>query len=197
MFRVGLTGGIASGKTTVCHYFSALGIDIFDADDIAKELVTIDAPCYMQVLQHFGSEFLLEDRTLDRRKLRALIFSDANAKLTLESILHPAIQAELISRSNTSQSAYCILAIPLLVECKNAYPLERILVIDTVVKEQLQRLCKRDNIAIDTANMIIKQQSSRDDRLAIADDIIDNNSNLDTLKNQINFLHQHYLKLAT
>ena len=115
MFRVGLTGGIASGKTTVCQIFSELGIDIFDADDIARELVQVDTPCYQQILEHFGTDFLLADRTLNRQQLRTHIFSNAQAKVTLENILHPAIQTALISRSADSLSPYNILAIPLLV----------------------------------------------------------------------------------
>jgi len=196
MFRVGLTGGIASGKTTVCRYFSELGIDIFDADIIARELVKVGMPCYQQIIQQFGLSFLLTDKTLDRAKLRALIFSDPTAKKTLEDILHPHIEQELISQSKLSQSAYCILSIPLLAESKARYPLERILVINTSAEQQLERLRERDNLSVDDALSIITQQASHPDRKAIADDILENDSNTNTLKKQVSILHQKYLQLA-
>ncbi len=196
MFRVGLTGGIASGKTTVCRYFTELGIDVFDADDIARELVQIDTLCYQQIVGQFGSSFLLSDRSLDRPQLRALIFSDAQAKQSLEAILHPVIHAELVAKSALSQSAYCILAIPLLAESKIVYPLNHVLVIKTSPELQLQRLCKRDGFSTETAQAMINQQSSSADKAAIANDIIHNNLGLDTLKDQACRLHQHYLQLA-
>ena len=142
MFRIGLTGGIASGKTTVCQFFSELGIDIFDADDIARELVNVGTPCYQQILGHFGTDFLLADRTLNRQQLRTHIFSNVQAKATLENILHPAIHTVLISRSAESLSPYCILAIPLLVESQQSYQLNRIILVDTPETLQQQRLCK-------------------------------------------------------
>lgn len=197
MFRVGLTGGIASGKTTVCQIFSELGIDIFDADDIARELVQVDTPCYQQILEHFGTDFLLADRTLNRQQLRTHIFSDAQAKATLENILHPAIHALLISRSADSLSPYCILAIPLLVESQQSYPLNRIILVDTPETLQLQRLCERDNLSPEMARTMLSQQSSRVDRLAIADDILRNDIELNHLKEQVLYLHQRYLQLAS
>jgi dephospho-CoA kinase len=196
MFRVGLTGGIASGKTTVCRYFTALGIEVFDADDLARELVQVNTPCYQQIIKQFGSSILLADRNLDRRQLRALIFSDPQAKQALEAILHPAIHTELMARSTLSQSDYCMLAIPLLADSKMSYPLNRVLVIDTGPEQQLQRLCKRDSLSVDTAQAMINQQSSRADNIAISDDIIHNDLGVDALKDQVVLLHQHYLQLA-
>ena len=196
MFRVGLTGGIASGKTTVCQIFSELGIDIFDADDIARELVRVDSPCYQQILEHFGTGFLLADRTLNRQQLRTHIFSNVQAKATLENILHPAIHTVLISRSADSLAPYCILAIPLLVESQQSYPLNRIILVDTPETLQLQRLCKRDSLSLKIAHTMLSQQSSRVDRLAIADDVIRNDTKLAHLKEQVLHLHQRYLQLA-
>jgi len=196
MFRVGLTGGIASGKTTVCRYFTALGTEVFDADDLARELVQVDTPCYQQIIKQFGSSILLADRNLDRRQLRALIFSDPQAKQALEAILHPAIQTALVARSALSQSDYCILAIPLLADSKIAYPLNRVLVLDTGPEQQLQRLCKRDGLSIDTARAMINQQPSLAENIAISDDIIHNDLGVDALKDQVVLLHQHYLQLA-
>jgi dephospho-CoA kinase len=196
MFRVGLTGGIASGKTSVCRIFSELGIEIFDADDIARELVHIGTPCYQQIVQQFGTDFLLADRTLDRRKLRTHIFSDAQAKVTLENILHPAIHTTLISKSADSQSPYCILAIPLLAESLQPYPLNRIILVDTLETLQLQRLCIRDKVSPKMAHAMLSQQSSRADKLAIANDILRNDTDLDQLKEQVLSLHERYLQLA-
>lgn len=196
MFTIGLTGGIASGKTTVCGYFTELGIDVFDADSVARELVQINTPCYQKILQQFGPNILLSNQTLDRHKLRGLIFSNTTAKQALENILHPAIHTELVSRSQSSQSAYCILAIPLLSESKLTYPLNRIVVIDATVELQLKRLCIRDSLSIAAALEMIQQQPSRADRVAISDDVIHNNSELALLKNQVSSLHHRYLQLA-
>jgi len=196
MFRVGLTGGIASGKTTVCLYFKEFGIDVFDADIIARELVEVDTPCYRKIVAQFGSSFLLADQSINRRQLRAFIFSDARAKQALEDILHPVIHTELVARSALSQSNYCILAIPLLAESKIAYPLNRILAIGAPPKLQLQRLCKRDDLSVNTAQAMIDQQSPWAEKAAFADDIIRNDQSIDQLKNQIINLHQHYLQLA-
>jgi dephospho-CoA kinase len=196
MFRAGLTGGIASGKTTVCQYFKEFGIDVFDADIIARELVEVGTPCYQKIVAQFGSSYLLADQGINRRKLRAIVFSDTLAKQALEAILHPVIHTELVARSALSQSTYCILAIPLLAESEITYPLNRILAIHTPPELQLQRLCKRDKLSVNTAQTMIGQQSSWTEKAALADDIIHNDQSIDQLKNHIMNLHQHYLQLA-
>lgn len=196
MFKVGLTGGIASGKTTVSHYFTELGIDVFDADSVARKLVQINTPCYQKIVQQFGPTFLLANQSIDRPKLRALIFSNTAAKQTLENILHPAIYKELVFQSQNSQSAYCILAIPLLSESRLTYPLNRIVVVDTTTERQLERLCLRDTLSIEAAQKMIEQQPSRAERIAISDDIINNNSELALVKYQVSSLHHRYLQLA-
>lgn len=196
MFRVGLTGGIASGKTTACQHFVRLGVDVFDADVVARELVQIGTPYYREIVQAFGSSFLLADKTINRPKLRDYIFAHEQAKQALETILHPAIHQQLIANSAQSHSPYCILAIPLLAESKISYPLNRILLVEATTFQQLERLHQRDNLSTAAAQNMITQQSTRAEKVSIADDIINNNASIDALKTEVNRLHQYYLQLA-
>ena len=196
MLKIGLTGGVASGKSTACTVFSQLGIAVIDADEIARELVEIDKPCYLNIIDIFGTEFLSKNQQLDRSKLRQLIFSDHVAKLKLEAILHPSIRQVLIERSQKVKSAYCILAVPLLIETNMDATIDRILMIDITEKNQLARLCKRDHLAPSLANNMIHQQSSRLQLLAMADDVISNNTGIQKLENSIRLLHETYLEIA-
>tara|TARA_B100000795_G_scaffold139909_1_gene104732 strand:+ start:445 stop:1038 length:594 start_codon:yes stop_codon:yes gene_type:complete len=197
MFKIGLTGGVACGKSTVCKIFSQLGIAVIDADEIAHELVEVGKPCYLDIINTFGTAFLLKNQQIDRAKLRQLIFSNRVAKLQLEKILHPSIRRELIERSHKVKSAYCILAVPLLIETNMDTAVDRILIIDITEKNQLDRLCKRDHIAPTLANNMIHQQSDRLQRLVMADDVISNNTGVQKLENSIKLLHETYLKIAT
>tara|TARA_B110000285_G_scaffold172373_1_gene193081 strand:- start:133 stop:726 length:594 start_codon:yes stop_codon:yes gene_type:complete len=196
MLKIGLTGGVASGKSTACTVFSQLGIAVIDADEIARELVEIGKPCYLNIIDIFGTEFLSKNQQLDRSKLRQLIFSDHVAKQKLEAILHPSIRQELIERSQKVKSAYCILAVPLLIETNMDAAIDRILMIDITEKNQLARLCKRDHLAPKLANCMIHQQSSRLQLLAMADDVISNNTGIQKLENSIRLLHETYLEIA-
>ena len=196
MLKIGLTGGVASGKSTACKVFSQLGIAVIDADEIARELVEIGKPCYLNIIDIFGTEFLSKNQQLDRSKLRQLIFSDHVAKLKLEAILHPSIRQVLIERSQKVKSAYCILAVPLLIETNMDATIDRILMIDITEKNQLARLCKRDHLAPSLANNMIHQQSSRLQLLAMADDVISNNTGIQKLENSIRLLHETYLEIA-
>jgi len=197
MLKIGLTGGVACGKSTVCKIFSQLGIAVIDADEIAHELVEVGKPCYLDIINTFGTAFLLKNQQIDRAKLRQLIFSNRVAKLQLEKILHPSIRRELIERSHKVKSAYCILAVPLLIETNMDTAVDRILIIDITEKNQLDRLCKRDHIAPTLANNMIHQQSDRLQRLVMADDVISNNTGVQKLENSIKLLHETYLKIAT
>ena len=196
MFKVGLTGGIASGKSTVSNLFSELGITIIDADKIARDLVDINQPCYDQIVSRFGSDILLANQQLDRQKLRYLIFHDENAKEDLEAILHPAIRQQLLAQSESARSSYCILSIPLLIEAKMTDLVDRTLVVDTSAETQLSRLCDRDKITADEALRMINSQISRQQRLLYADDIIVNNDSPNTLKQLVMTLHKTYINLA-
>lgn len=196
MYRVGLTGGIASGKSTVCQYFADLGITIFDADLIARELTEVGQACYHAIVDTFGHDFLLSDQQLNRTKLRKKIFSDSVAKRRLEAILHPAIKTTLMARSEQSDGPYCLLVIPLLCETDSDYSLNRIAVVDATAQQQLTRLCQRDDISNNLAQAMLNQQCQRQDRLALADDIIHNDSDQNNLASQIANLHKQYLQFA-
>ena len=196
MLKIGLTGGVASGKSTACRLFSQLDITIIDADDIARELVEVDQPCYLDIVNAFGPEFLLQNRRIDRAKLRHFIFFDLAAKQQLEEILHPPIRQQLIERSLLLQSPYCILAVPLLIEANMTDCVDRILIIDTTTQNQLTRLCERDSISLTLADNILAQQSNRQQRLALADDVISNDLTIQHLEKAISQHHEKYLNLA-
>ncbi len=196
MLKIGLTGGIASGKTTVCQIFSAQGITIIDADIIARQLVSPETECYRAIIEQFGSSILLEDGQLNRSKLRQRIFNSQKDKNALEQILHPEIRQQLRLQSDRAKSEYCILAIPLLFESNMQSFVDRILTVDVSPHIQRARLCKRDNISTSEANKIISSQCDRNLRLNHSDDIIYNNFFHEELTFQVNKLHQKYLELA-
>jgi len=196
MLKIGLTGGIASGKSTVCQAFAQRGITIIDADQIARTLVEVDEPCYVEVINTFGKNFLLPDRQLDRAKLRQLIFSDVEAKHQLEAILHPPIRQQLIEQSDLATSPYCLLAIPLLIEANMSNCVDRILVTELSRKIQLQRLRERDGISLALAANMINQQANHHQRLALAADVILNDSNIEHLEKRVSQLHKKYLSLV-
>ena len=196
MLKVGLTGGIASGKSTVSQLFSTLGIDIIDADLIAHQLVEPGQDCLDKITQTFGENFLLNNGELDRHQLRQLIFSDPEAKQQLEAILHPKIRQQLITQSDNSSSPYCILSVPLLIEAKMTSLVNRVLVIEIDADEQLKRLCQRDNISDSQAIDIVATQSSSQQRASMADDVIINNNSPEELNIEVENLHKKYLDLA-
>jgi dephospho-CoA kinase len=196
MLKIGLTGGIASGKSTVSQLFSAFGIKIIDADLIAHQLVELGQSSLKKITQTFGEKILLHNGELDRLQLRQLIFSDPSAKQQLEAILHPKIRQQLIKQSDNSSSPYCILSVPLLVEAKMTSLVNRILVIEIDSDEQLKRLCQRDNISRSEAMDIMAIQSPSQQRTAVADDIISNNNSPEELNSAVENLHKKYLELA-
>jgi len=196
MLKIGLTGGIASGKSTVCRLFSQYGIPIIDADVIARQLVEPKQEAYNEIIRTFGNDICLPNGELNRQHLRKLIFSDGNAKLQLERILHPRIRLQLFQQSNVLNAPYCILAIPLLIEAEMTELVDRVLLIDIDLPLQLTRLCERDNISVGDAKLIINSQVNRQQRLSCADDIIANNNGTENLKKQVDELHKKYLSLA-
>ena len=196
MLKIGLTGGIASGKSTVCQLFSALGIEVIDADIIARQLVEPAQPCLKQIIQTFGNHVLLENGELDRAQLRQLIFADEKAKQQLENILHPNIRQQLIKLSDEVSTPYCILSIPLLVEADMTALVDQILVINIDAAEQLNRVCQRDNISTLQAKAIISSQSPANQRNSLADDIINNNNSPESLSEVVTQLHKKYLDIA-
>tara|TARA_R110002110_G_scaffold121431_2_gene297246 strand:- start:82872 stop:83483 length:612 start_codon:yes stop_codon:yes gene_type:complete len=193
-YVVAVTGGICSGKSTVSQYFQALGVPIIDADVISRDIVAPGTNCLNEIVSHFGSE-ILSDQKLNRKKLRHIIFKNKKEKVWLETLLHPAIFQEIQRQINNISGLYCIIAIPLLVESYDQYKniVQSILVIDTPVEEQIQRLTARDQCSVADAKKIISAQSSRESRLKIADQIISNHADLASLKLTVTQLHQQYL----
>jgi dephospho-CoA kinase len=192
MLVVGLTGGIASGKSTVASLFADLGIEIIDADIIARELVAPGKPALAAIVAHFGESLLTADGHLNRRALREKVFHNPKQRLWLENLLHPPIREELNARATQAKGPYCILAIPLLTDRKH-YPLiKRVLLVDAPEHLQLQRVQQRDQISLVQAKAILTAQSSRETRLALADDIIVNDGDLSQLSTQVQAYHQRY-----
>ncbi len=194
--RIGLTGGIASGKSTVAEHFAKLGVPIIDTDIIAREVVAIGSPGIREVQKRFGDSVIDASGNLDRAAMRKLIFLDDTARTDLETILHPRIGTEVRRQAETVGGPYQIIAVPLLVSSQLLQFIDRVLVVDCQEGTQMKRLLQRDAGTIDEARRILAAQSSREERLAIADDVISNDSDLHHLKNQVTALHEAYLHLA-
>jgi len=197
-FRVALTGGIASGKSTVANLFAAHGVPLIDTDVIAREVVEPGQPALTAVARAFGSVVLDPDGRLDRRRLREIIFSDATARARLEAILHPAIRAamELQSVAATQAGPYQVLVIPLLAEGGRRDHVDRVLVVDTPETVQVERLMARDAVTREQAEASLRAQAQRATRLSIADDVVTNKGRIDDLREQVAALHERYVKLA-
>lgn len=195
MLKIGLTGGIGSGKSTVTALFSQLNIPIIDADIIAHQLVQPYQPALLKLQQVFGDAIINADNTLDRAYLRDIVFTDKEKKIKLESILHPLIFQQMQLEYEQQNSAYVILSIPLLIETKMTSFVDRILVIDCAVETQIKRVKQRDNLSNERILSIISSQASRKQRLSHADDIIDNSNSTSQLAEQVKKLHNHYINL--
>ena len=193
VYRVGLTGGIASGKSVVAAAFERLGAPVIDTDALAREVVEPNSSGLAAVVARFGSSMLQADGTLNRRALRDLIFADAGARRDLEGLLHPRIHALLAERVAAVRYPYCLLAIPLLVEGNGRIPVDRVLVVDCPVETQMARLLQRDGETVSGARAILAAQATREARLARADDVIDNSGPLDGLDAAVRRLHEQYL----
>ena len=199
-FIIGLTGGIASGKSEVTRRFEALGIAVADADIAAREVVAAGSPALAQITTRFGADMLLADGSLDRARLRAHVFADVAERKALEAITHPAIRMRVREVCESASSTYAIAAIPLLAEAggRTAYPwLHRILVVDAPAAVQHVRLLRRDNIDNALATRMIEAQASRAQRLAMADDVIVNDGHPEHLQPRVEALDRLYRQLAT
>lgn len=197
MLRIGLTGGIGSGKSTVCHLFTEFGVPIIDADVIARQLVAPGQPALSKLADVFGEAILQQEGSLNRAALRQLAFSDADNKQKLDEIMHPLIYAEIENQLAHLQTPYCIMAIPLLLETQKKHAVDRVLVVDCSPSLQLQRVISRDKVSEEQAKAIISLQADRDTRLAAADDVIENSAGQADLAEQVKSLHNSYLFLAT
>ena len=196
MLRVGLTGGIGSGKTTVADHFCRLGIDIIDADEIVHKISTPGNQAFDQIEQVFGDEILNNDGSINRQKLRETVFSDKNRRRQLEAILHPAVRAAMQHAITDVKSPYCILVIPLLVETGFDNLVDRVLVVTAEHNKRIEWIKKRSALTTEQIESIMTAQASDEQRRKIADDIIENTGSLDSLHDQVEILDQKYRKLA-
>jgi dephospho-CoA kinase len=194
--RIGLTGGIASGKSTVAQRFAELGISVIDADVAARDVVAPGTPGLVQVIERFGPSIVAENGELDRRALRRLIFADPGARQDLETILHPLIRAAMEHSAETAIGPYVVMAIPLLVESGSRDRVDRILVVDADEAVQVQRVQARDGGSLDQARAILASQAGRAARLTAADDVLLNSGTVTDLRQAVDRLHEKYLRLA-
>lgn len=195
-YCIALTGGIASGKTTVANFFAKLGVPIIDADVIAHQLTEKNKSAYHQIIAHFGNTILNHDDTINRKKLQELIFDNPSEKTWLENVLHPLIRAEIKKQLFSITDPYCICVIPLLAETKKMGFVDRVLVIKTSEAMQLERAVNRDQSSKEQIKKILQAQISSHDRCAIADDMLENTSDLGSLEKHVGRLHEQYLGLA-
>jgi dephospho-CoA kinase len=194
--RIGLTGGIASGKSTVAQRFVELGIPVIDADESSRIVVQAGQPGLAELAKKFGAHVLTGTGELDRRKLRNLIFRDPDLRRDLESIVHPLIRTDMERRAATAVGNYLVMAIPLLVESGIPGRVDRILVVDVDEDVQLRRVVARDSTTLEQARAILAAQASRAARLEAADDVIENSGTVADLRQAVDRLHERYLELA-
>ena len=194
---IGITGGIGSGKTTITNYFAALGIDIIDADIIAREVVAANSPALKAIALHFGADYIQKDGLLNRALLCSRIFSNEADKQWLNNLLHPLIRTNIIKQTEEANSPYCILVAPLLIENNLLAIVNRVLVVDVNESTQITRTMTRDHSSLQEVEAILASQTNRTKRLAVADDVINNDTtNLDEVKKLVLTLDKKYLALT-
>ncbi|QIQ21835.1 dephospho-CoA kinase [Zophobihabitans entericus] len=196
-YIVALTGGIASGKSTVEKLFARLGVPIVDADIIARQVVEKGTVALQKITEHFGDGILHTDGSLNRAKLRTIIFSHEAERLWLNQLLHPIIQQETLRQFEQIKAPYLLWVNPLLIENNLQFCANRVLLIDVKPEIQISRLKNRDNITEDLAKNMISSQASNTVRRLHADDIIENNYSTEELTALVNTLHAKYLELST
>ena len=194
---VGLTGGIGSGKSAAAEIFRACGIEVIDADTLAREVVEPGQPALSDITAHFGSDILTAQGHLDRPALRKIVFSNPAHKSWLENLLHPLIAELLQRRLNATKSPYAILESPLLLETEQYKLVDRVLVIDVNQKVQVDRSVRRDGSDEETIKSIIASQIDRAERIQYADDLVSNEEGLEQLREKIEALHSKYLGMVT
>lgn len=196
MLKIGLTGGIGCGKSTVSNLFAKFNVPIIDADEISHQLVQTGQPALQKIKNTFGSKMLLKNGELNRSVLKTHIFQNPKAKKQLEAILHPLIFEEISNRVHLLSEAYCILSIPLLFETHAESFVDRVLVIDCDEKTQIERVQKRDNLPLKQIETILAAQVSRDFRQKHADDLLDNSKSNRSLAEDVKKLHNFYISLS-
>jgi dephospho-CoA kinase len=192
-FVVGVSGGIGSGKTTVTNIFSSLGVEVVDADVIAREVVSVGTPGLNAIVKKFGQQIVSESGELNRSSLRQLVFSQPELKEWLNRLLHPLIREQMQQQTQSAKSVYCILSVPLLVENNLIKSVDRVLIVDVSEATQLQRTIRRDNSNEQQISAIMRAQASREQRLAVADDVVLNEGSPIELLEKVTELHQCYL----
>ncbi|HJP98673.1 MAG TPA: dephospho-CoA kinase [Rhodanobacteraceae bacterium] len=194
---IALTGGVAAGKSAVSKRFEALGVAVYDADVAARQVVAPGTPGLEQIARALGREMLRADGSLDRRAMRERVFADPVARTRLESIIHPRVRAWLREKVAADRGAYCMLAIPLLVENRAEYDwVDRVLLVDAPEALQVERLVRRDGVTREHAQQMLAAQSTRAQRLEIADDVVLNDGEEAALDAQVQALHARYLELC-
>lgn len=195
--KIGLTGGIASGKSTVCDLFSQLSVEIIDADKISHDITKKDGLAFQEILDYFGKKILGLDGELDRQQLRSIIFNDATAKRALENIIHPKVLNEINKNISDSTASYLIIAVPLMIETGMNKLMDRVLLVDCSIETQVRRLIERDKCTKQQAQSIIENQASLESKRAICDDVIVNEegTSLDHLKTEVIRLNSFYSNL--
>tara|TARA_Y100001935_G_scaffold185846_1_gene154352 strand:+ start:539 stop:1132 length:594 start_codon:yes stop_codon:yes gene_type:complete len=193
---VGLTGGIGSGKSAAANFFKNEGINVIDADNLAKEAVAKDTPGFKKVIGYFGSDIVDTDGSIDRTKLRKAVFDSNEMREALESIVHPLVKEKIFEKISASQSLYSIIEVPLIFETNSMSSYDRVLVIDCEPNLQLERAILRDKSSSETIQNIIKSQCSREERLSIANDVISNNDSLENLQKRSLAMHLYYIGLC-
>lgn len=197
MLVVGLTGGIGCGKSAAAEIFAQLGAAVIDTDQISRQFTEVGQPALAMIREQFGDAYFLIDGSLDRARLRHLVFSDPEAKSRLEHVLHPLIKEEVRRRLAEVQATYTIVAVPLLLETGNYVDLvQRILAVDCTEDQQVERVMARSQLSADEVRAIMTTQISRAERLRLADDICSNDGDLPGLRKQIVALHERYLRLC-
>jgi dephospho-CoA kinase len=195
-FVVGLTGGVGSGKSTVADAFSALGVPVIDADQLARELVAPGQAALDEIVAAFGANSIMADGQLDRDAMRQRIYADPAQKSRLESILHPRIRQRIRTLLAGINAPYTVVVIPLLLETNQVDLVNRILVVDTPEKEQLKRVAARDSLSDNAVMAIIDAQADRKTRLDAADDVIVNDKDVSALIDHVQELHKHYMDIS-
>lgn len=193
---VGLTGGIASGKSLVEAQFHKLGVPVLDADRVSREVVAPPSPALAEIALHFGADYLTASGELDRRRMRELVFTDAAAKRELERITHPHIARRIAAWRDAQSTPYCIVSVAILLESGMRELVDRVVVVDVPVETQLARLIARDHINESLARSMIAAQLHRDARLSAAHDVIVNSGHPDATQAQVAALHRRFLSLA-
>jgi dephospho-CoA kinase len=192
---IGLTGGIGSGKSAAAEIFKDIGIDLIDADDLARDSLNINSEGYKLFINEFGEKYLDKNKHINRELLRRDIFNDLAAKLKLENIVHPLVKSGIEVFINNSKSDYCIIVAPLIYETGSYKFYDRILVIDCDVDTQIERTSKRDNQTKNEIVNILNKQATREERISIADEVILNNGSIEHLRNSVLDTHKKYMEI--